>query len=72
MDNVVELYADIGPEEVLEDAKGAGLATVVVLGVFPDGKMHLDGSVADMEEMLMIIKRAEYAIMRRVDELVGE
>lgn len=71
-DKVVPLHGfttlDLPPERVLDGAKEANLAGVVIIGVEPDGKEYLASSWGDSAAILWHLKRAEHVLMRMADE----
>lgn len=67
MTNVVNLPVvttlDIPPERVLNAAKDADLASVVVVGFTKDGAMYFAGSMADGGEVLWLFEKAKLYLM---------
>lgn len=55
---------DIPPERVLSGALGAGMSKVVVVGYDKDGNEYLASSVADGAEIVWLLERAKYKLIK--------
>jgi len=69
MTNIVELEPqELGenfrfdPDRILEEAKGQGFETLVIMGQKPDGEIWVSGN-ANRGEMLMLIEAAKYDVV---------
>ena len=68
MDNVVDLDVptrlDIPADRVIDAAKKAGLAHVVIVGVTGDGNEYFAMSVSDAADILWMLERAKLKLLR--------
>lgn len=61
---------DLDPERLLESAKDAGLAEVVICGVDQNGNEYFASSVADAGTVGWHLDRAKWNLMRQVDRMM--
>jgi hypothetical protein len=61
---------DLDPIRVLEEAKGADLAEVVICGVDVDGNEFFSSSVADGSSCGWHLDRAKWNLMRQLDRMI--
>lgn len=71
-DNVIpftgSFYGHIDPEKVLEGAKEAGLAEVIVVGEEEDGTLYIAFSSGVLEDSIALLERAKYRIVRAMEQ----
>lgn len=63
----VDTTLDLQPERVLDGAKSAGLADVVVCGVTNNGELWVGSSSADTASILLTLERAKAFCIRQID-----
>jgi hypothetical protein len=61
---------DLDPLQILEAAKAAGLAEVVIVGVDAEGAEYFASSMADAGAAGWHLDRAKWNLMRQVDRMV--
>lgn len=66
MSNVVSIgitKAPHRPDDILEKAKGLGIARVLVVGVLEDGELFFSGSHSETAENVYALERAKQVLM---------
>jgi hypothetical protein len=61
---------DLDPLRIIESAREAGLAEVVICGVDANGDEYFASSVADAGAAGWHLDRAKWALMRQVDRMM--
>lgn len=61
----------LAPGLILEEAKRAGLAEVVVVGCHEDGSFYFASSVGDAANVIYHLSKGMHRLHRKVEEMEG-